>query len=135
MHNNTGTNETIHVSGTSASFDLPDRLHSDTSVQLILSKDENTQCVCPPVERVISQCACNIENPNNIVTISNHSITVSNLTQDAGEGEVILHLVSSVSSGCINTCNLRSIVGVYRIVVTQGIWYTYIRTHSITMHR
>jgi hypothetical protein len=103
-------------------FEIPQNLRSNQSIQLVWSKNDTTQCVCPPVERFISLCACNIENSrSNLITISNNDITISNLTQVMGEGEVILHFVSSVSSGCMNTCNLRFIIGVYKIIITQGI--------------
>ena len=82
------------------------------------SKDASTQCVCPPVEQLISLCACNIGNPNNLITISGFHAVVSNLTQQMGEGEVTLSFVSSVPSGCQGTCNLRAVA--HRIIIIQG---------------
>ena len=112
----------IYTNETSASFEIPENLHNNQSLQWVWSKDDNIQCVCPPVEQFMSQCACNIENPNsNTISISNNHIFITNLHQDNGMGEVILHVISSVSSGCLRTCNLKSIVAVYRIVIaTQG---------------
>ena len=102
----------FHTIGTSASFVIPEHLRNNRSVQLIWPKDSNTQCVCPPVQQLISQCACNIDNlEGNIVTISDNRLSISNLTLDTDE-EMTMYFVSSVSSGCRGTCNLRSIVGV-----------------------
>ena len=111
----------IHVAENLATFKLPENLHNNRSLQLIWSKDDNTQCVCPPVAQFMAICACNIDNTNNAITIFNNStITISNLVQERGEGEVTLYCVSSVSSGCHDTCNLRSVAGMYRIIITQG---------------
>lgn len=119
--NYAGTPTIIHVSGDSARFDIPEDLRNRRSIQLVWSKDDGTQCVCPPVEQFMSLCACNIENPNsNMVVVTSYSITIFNLTQMMGEGEVTLYFVHSVSSGCLNTCNLRSISGIYKIIITQG---------------
>jgi hypothetical protein len=110
----------IYTSGSSVMFEIPEYLRYDKSLQLIWSKNDSTQCVCPPVERFISQCACNAYYPSNLISISDNHLSIFNLTQEMGEGEVSLFFVSSVSSGCLGTCNLRSIAAVYRIVVTQG---------------
>jgi hypothetical protein len=113
--------QVIYTSGSSARFEIPENLRYDKLLQLIWSKNDSTQCVCPPVERFISQCACNAYYPDNIISISDNHLTISNLTQEMGEGEVSLFFISSVSSGCLGTCNLRSMAAVYRIFVTQGI--------------
>ena len=113
--------QVIHVSESSASIVIPEDLRNNRSVQLIWSKDVNMQCVCPPMEEFISQCACNINNPDsNMVTISNYHLTISNLTQLIGGEDLMVYFVSSISSGCRGTCNLRSIVGAYRINFKQG---------------
>jgi hypothetical protein len=115
--------QVIYTNGSSARFEIPEYLRHRISLQLIWSKNGSTQCVCPPVERFISQCACNAYYPNNVISISGNNLSISNLTQEMGTGgeAVSLFFVSSVSSGCLMTCNLRSIAAVYRIIITQGI--------------
>ena len=121
---NTWEIEVNRSSNSTISFDIPERLRNNHSIELIWSKDANTQCVCPPVEQFMARCACNIENPDsNMINISNHTVTISNLnyrTDEMGEGEVMLYFVHSDSSGCNNHCNLRSIEEEFRIF-TQGI--------------
>jgi hypothetical protein len=69
----------------------------------------------------MARCACNVENTDrNFITISDNMITISNITRDIDEGELRLYFVSSVSSGCNNACNLRSIKGIYRLITTPG---------------
>ena len=109
---------------TSASFEIPNDLH-DNRIQLIWLKQDASQCVCPPFEQFMSQCACNVDGPNiNTITISNSTLTISNLAQNMGRDEVTLHFISSVSDGCHLNCNLRKIKKIYRITFTQGILYT-----------
>ena len=112
----------VHANGTSASFEIPENLRGDPSIQLVWSKDNDTQCVCPPVEQFMSQCACNIDDHNsNIITISNGNITISNLTNPMGfEGRTTLYFVSSLSSACDGNCHLQSVAQVYDII--QGIY-------------
>lgn len=114
LHDNDEDENIWPVSGTSASFEIPDNLRNDASVQLIWSKDDNTQCICPPVEQLISQCACNIANPTNMVTISNNYIAITNLARQMED--VALYFVSTVSSACNGICRLRSVVKVFRII-------------------
>ena len=108
----------VHANGTSASFEIPENLRGDRSIQLVWSKDNDTQCVCPPVEQFMSQCACNIDDPNNnIITISNGNITISNLTNPMGHGgRTTLYFVSSLSSACDGNCHLQSVAHVYDII-------------------
>ena len=109
------------VDNTSASFEIPDVLRNDRSLQLIWSKQDSTQCVCPPVEELLSQCACNIGIPNiNNISISGHTLVISNLAAEMGKGEVSLYFISSVSSGCNSNCNLRRTKGVYRFIFLSG---------------
>ena len=115
-----GSEQIIYTSEDSASFEVPMYLQNDKSLQLIWSKDANTQCVCPPVELLISQCACNSHYSNNIVNISRNQLVITNITEEMGEGEVSLYFIFSISSGCRDSCNLRSIAAIYKIVVTQG---------------
>ena len=112
------TTTDIFATGTSANFEIPENLRSDLSIQLVWSKDNDTQCVCPPVEQFMSQCACNIDDPNsNIITISNDNITISNLTNQMGyEGRITLYFVSSLSSACNGNCHLQSVAKVYHII-------------------
>ena len=113
--------EILVINSTSASIEIPHNLREDRSLQLIWSKQDTSQCVCPPFEQLISQCACNVDSPSiNTITISNSTLTVSNLAQEMSKKEVTLHFVSSVSSGCHFNCNLRSLVKIYRISFTQG---------------
>lgn len=115
--------ENIRVAAnrTSASIEIPEVLRSDTSLQLIWSKQDSTQCVCPPVEELLSQCACNIGTPNiNTISMSGHTLVISNLAAEMGKGEVSLHFVSSVSSGCNSNCNLRRAKGMYRFIFQSG---------------
>lgn len=111
-------NEDIYVNDSSASFPLPEMLRNNRSLQLIWSKDTPSQCICPPIERFMSACACNINSANNLVNISSerNELVISNLS----EANVTLYFVSSVSSGCNGFCNLRSIVGVYNIIRMKG---------------
>ena len=108
-------NEDIYVNQNSASFVILEKLHNNRSIQLIWSTDEDTQCVCPPMEQFMSTCACNIYATNNQVTITNNQLVVSNLTQNV----TIFYFVSSLSSGCHGNCNLQSIAGVYNIFLIQ----------------
>ena len=106
---------------TLTSFEIPDYLRDNRSLQLIWLKQDASQCVCPPFQQFMSQCACNVDGPNiNTITISNSTLTISHLAQDMGNEEVTLYFVSSVSSGCHFNCNLRNIVKIYRISFTQG---------------
>ena len=104
------------MNGSSASFPIPEMLRNTRSVQLIWSKD--TQCICPPIKRFMSVCACNIDSTNNMVNISseNSELVISNLSED----NVTLYFVTSVSSGCNGNCNLQSIEAVYNIIRIEG---------------
>jgi hypothetical protein len=119
------TDSNINVNERSLEFAIPeDFLNDFEDTQLIWSKDSNTQCVCPIVERHMSRCACNVENTDrNFITISDNMITISNITRDIDEGELRLYFVSSVSSGCNNACNLRSIKSIYRLITTPGKYF------------
>jgi len=106
----------IDVRGSSVTFDLPEDLHNNGSLQLIWSKDSDTQCVCPPVAQFMAKCACNIDNmnTNNTITISdNHTVTVTNFTGK----KVSLYFVS-VSTGCGGICNQRSTEQIF--ILRQG---------------
>lgn len=96
----------------SASFNLS----SSSSLQLIWSKDNVSQCVCPALQEIISECACNKNNPRNMVTISGNTVTVANLTEEMSY--VIVYLVS-VTAGCQNRCTIRRIMKIYKITLFQ----------------
>ena len=98
-----------------ATFEIPELLHNNPSLQLIWSKDNDTQCVCPPVEEIMPTCACNMQSDDNVVTISNSNVTISNLTSMDGVHSVTIFLVISTSTGCQGRCNLRSIEGAYKV--------------------
>lgn len=72
--------------------------------------------MCPPVEGLISQCACNKNGSQNVVTISGSDVTVTNLTGE--DGYVMMYLVST-SSGCQNECDIKTVEEIYRINVEQ----------------
>ena len=108
-------NEDIYVNQNSASFLIPEELRNNRSLQLIWSTDEDTQCVCPPVEQFMSTCACNTYAANNQVTITNNRLVVSNLAQNS----MTFYFVSSVSSGCHGNCNLQTMAGVYNVFLIQ----------------
>ena len=112
------------MNGNSARFLFPETLYrTDSSLlelQLIWPKDENTQCVCPPIQQILSICACNMNSTNNLVTItgsdSEHEVVVSNLAQEVDH--ITLYFVYSVCNGVPDNCNinLRSLEGVYNII-------------------
>ena len=112
----------LHMNQRSSSFIIPEDIRKNIkSIQLIWSKDSNTQCVCPPVEELMPRCACNAENMNrNFITISNNTVIVSNITLDVDEKKLSLFFVFSTSSGCNYDCNLRSIQRVYRLFTIPG---------------
>ena len=107
-----GSYEMVYQAEASVSFQIPIHLQEMNSLQLIWSKNMDSQCVCPLIEEIAS-CACNREfNTSNFVTISDGYLTVSNLTDNFG----LLHFVTSGLSGCHNRCDIRSITTIYQIL-------------------
>ena len=98
-----------------ASFDLPEDLPDMNSIQLIWAKKNETQCVCPPVQEILSQCACNKIGSKNLVTISDGRLEISNFVEELDN--VLFYFANSSSSGCQNGCNVRSIAQTYKIVI------------------
>ena len=92
-------------------FELPELLQNEGSLQLIWQKDESSQqCVCPPHHRELSRCACNVQSPDNTVAIVNGTfITVSNLTRVMEKG---ISVVSTVLHGYLNS---RTVIRIVRI--------------------
>ena len=120
MFHHSGSYRIVYSDRSSASFQIPSHLREKNSLQLIWHKDDETQCVCPPVEEIVS-CACNKES-NNFITISGSYLTVSNLTEDVDY--VLLHFMSSGLSGCNNKCEIRSVTEIYKIIM-RGIQVSY----------
>ena len=120
--------DTKEAKGTAATFEIPEHLHNNPSLQLIWSKDNDTQCVCPPVEEIMPTCACNMQSDDNVVTISNnYTISISNLTST--EDSLMMVLVIT-TYGCQGRCNLRSIVGAYRVILQGTIIVLYYSLHD-----
>ena len=97
------------------SFAIPDDLQDLPSLQLIWTKSNRTPCVCPVTPDLTSECACNKNDPENLVTVSGDRVTVSNLSDQLDH--VLLYFVSSNASGCQQRCNVRSVAQIYRLII------------------
>lgn len=110
------SNHRIHVEGFFSYVDSPKVSNispGSNSLQLVWYKNKTTQCVCPPVEDIISECSCNKNNPENTITIVGRNITITNLTGD-DQGHVRLYFMS-FTSGCQNRCDVKYITKMYKI--------------------
>ena len=112
---NTATELYVPAADNTLSFDIPEDLLHLPSLQLIWTKSNHTPCVCPVSPNLTSECACNKNDPENLVTVSGDRVTVSNLSDQFDQ--VLLYFVSSNASGCQQRCNVRSVAQTYRLII------------------
>ena len=113
----TATKFYVPVDDNAVSFAISEDLLHLPSLQLILTKTNHTPCVCPVSPDLTSECACNKNDPENLVTVSEDHVTVSNVSDQLGQ--VLLYFVSSNASGCQQRCYVRSVAQTYKLI-TQG---------------
>ena len=95
------------MGGNFVKFEIPDE-YINSSIQVIWSTDESTQCVCPLVEELLEICSC---NNNIILSLSNNSINIT-ISQIEGMDYLLVYLVNSTLISC---CNIRSIERLYQV--------------------
>ena len=112
---NTATVLYVPTADNTVSFDILEDLHNFPSLQLIWTKSNHTPCVCPVTPNLTSDCACNKNDPENLVTVSGNRMAVSNLSDQLDQ--VLLYFVSSNASGCQQRCFVRSVAQIYRLII------------------
>ena len=105
----------VPVTNNAVSFIIPEDLLDLPSLQLLWTKSNHTPCVCPVSQDLTSECACNKNDPENLVTVSGERVAVLNLSDQLDQ--VLLYFVSSNASGCQQRCYVRSVAQTYRLII------------------